>query len=189
MWPELFRCGGYKMITGIPTLISTATPSNTSEVAIISGIDSTYNSYLFVFTDLYMHQDGDKFTFQSGASYNNSTTTAPINCYNYESGGTRALDFYGSGVASSETGFVELTRGFDNSASSAMGGYMYLYNPANTSFLKVISWNMVNQLNTADGSTQQVGAGNINVTAAVTQIKFKAQANNMTGTIQLYGIT
>ena len=38
---------------GIPTLISTATASGAASVDITSGIDSTYDEYMFVCTNIY----------------------------------------------------------------------------------------------------------------------------------------
>ena len=37
---------------GIPPLISTSTASNSTSIDITSGIDSTYDEYMFVFTDI-----------------------------------------------------------------------------------------------------------------------------------------
>ena len=186
---ELFRCGGYKMITGIPTLISTATPSNTDIVDITSGIDSTYNTYLFVFTDIYLHQDRDKLTFQTGASYNTATTTAPMSALNLESGGTGVLEYAGGIAFSNMTTMVELSRGQSNAADACIAGILYLYNPSSTSFLKQFAWNFSQNEGAAASSLQLIGSGSINSTSAITQVRFEAQANNMTGTIQMYGIT
>ena len=58
---------------GIPTLISTATPSNASSVDITSGIDSTYDEYMFVFS---LHNDTNdnvlwfQFNASGGSGFN-----------------------------------------------------------------------------------------------------------------------
>ena len=49
---------------GIPTLISTSTASNAASVAITSGIDSTYDEYMFVMTDVGPATDNVVFQFQ-----------------------------------------------------------------------------------------------------------------------------
>ena len=65
---------------GIPTLIGSAhTPSNASSVDITSGIDSTYDEYMFVFTDINPATDAQNFQFQvnvDGQSGFNETITS-----------------------------------------------------------------------------------------------------------------
>ena len=49
---------------GIPTLISTSTASDASSIAITSGIDSTYDEYMFVMTDIGPASDSVDFSIQ-----------------------------------------------------------------------------------------------------------------------------
>ena len=65
---------------GIPTLISTATASDAASIDITSGIDSTYDEYMFVFTDIGPATDATEFQFNmsddaSGHSYDIIKTT------------------------------------------------------------------------------------------------------------------
>ena len=50
---------------GIPTLINTYTSTNVASVSITSGIDSTYDEYMFVMTDVNPATDGAHFQFLS----------------------------------------------------------------------------------------------------------------------------
>ena len=63
---------------GIPTLISTATETNTASIDITSGIDSTYDEYMFVFTDIHPETEGVfqvKFSTDGGDNYGLTKTT------------------------------------------------------------------------------------------------------------------
>ena len=58
-------------------LISSQDGSGSSQVNFTSGIDSTYDVYMFVFVNIHPQNDGANFWFQAGSSYNTIITS----CY------------------------------------------------------------------------------------------------------------
>lgn len=177
------------MILGNPTFIAAYPVSNVTELEITSGLDSTYSSYMFVFTDMYVHTNAYAITFQTGASYNTATTTAPMVAYMYESGTTSAFDFEGGIAWSSQTTFVEMHRRMGNGSDDCMAGVMILNDPASTVHDKYLYYNINHTMDLGPASVQTINQGQIKTTGAITQIKFKAASGNISGTIQLYGIT
>jgi len=177
------------MILGNPTLIATYTPSNATEQEITSGIDSTYSSYMFVFTDFYVHNNSASTTFQTGSGYNTATTTAPAVAYMYETGSSSDFDFEGGIAWSSQTTFVEMHRRMGNASDNCMAGIFVLVDPASTTHYKYFYYNINHTMDLGPATVQTVSQGQIKTTSAVTQIKFKANSGNISGTIQLYGIT
>ena len=151
------------MILGNPTFIAAYPVSNVTELEITSGLDSTYSSYMFVFTDMYVHTNAYAITFQTGASYNTATTTAPMVAYMYERMG--------------------------NGSDDCMAGVMILNDPASTVHDKYLYYNINHTMDLGPASVQTINQGQIKTTGAITQIKFKAASGNISGTIQLYGIT
>ena len=70
---------------GIPTLIKTLTASNDASLSFVDGtadvtLDSTYDEYMFVFTDINPATDATEFTFQVNvdgqSGYNEVVTSA-----------------------------------------------------------------------------------------------------------------
>ena len=177
------------MIIGNPTLIATYTPSNVTEQAITSGIDSTYSSYMFAFTDMYVHTNTSVITFQTGSSYNTATTTAPSVAYMYEDGSSSDFDFEAGIRWSSATTFVETHRRMGNASDNCMAGIFILFDPSSTTHDKYFYYNINHTMDLGPASAQTISQGQIHTTSAVTQIKFKANSGNISGTIQLYGIT
>ena len=83
---------------GIPTLISTATASDAASVDITSGIDSTYDEYMFVLTDIHPETDRAYFSFQvnaaGGSGFNETITSSAFAAYHQEDdGGTPAIQY------------------------------------------------------------------------------------------------
>tara|TARA_R100001143_G_C3351005_1_gene129512 strand:- start:281 stop:817 length:537 start_codon:yes stop_codon:yes gene_type:complete len=177
------------IITGKPTFIATYAPSNDTEQIISSGLDSTYSSYMFVFTDMYVHTATSSFTFQTGATYNTATTSAPYVAYHNEDG-TSSGGAFESGIAwSSQTTFVQMHRRMGTSSDDCMAGIMVLVDPASTVHEKYFYYSINHTMDLGPASSLTVNQGQIKTTSAITQIQFKADSGNISGTIQLYGIT
>ena len=70
---------------GAMTLLSTQTASGSSTLSFTSGIDSTYDEYVFRFYDFNPATDAQSLTFQAstngGSSYGFTVTTTWFNAY------------------------------------------------------------------------------------------------------------
>ena len=176
---------------GIPTLISTATASNASSVAITSGIDSTYDEYMFVFTDITPATNETSFGFQvnatDGADYNDSAiTSALFMSYHQEDDGAAAFGYQGSYDQAHGTGYQPLSISIADDSDAGAAGILHLFSPASTTFVK----QFYSRFQTAESSRADdaFASGYINDATAIDDISFKMASGNFDGVIQMYGI-
>ena len=181
---------------GIPTLISTATPSNAATLSITSGIDSTYDEYMFVLTDVNPATQRTNFMFQfnvDGASgYNEEITSTSFVTYHYEGGASRAALGYASGSDQANgTAFQQISNEAGIAADDSLAGILHLFSPASTTYVKHFYYRGNVNWNAGDDDVFMYTfhvAGYVNVTGAITDIQFKSSSGNFDGVIQMYGI-
>jgi len=183
---------------GIPTLISTSTASNATSIDITSGIDSTYDEYMFVMTDINPATRRSQFEFQVNAAsqsgYNETITSTAFVAYHYESGASSGLGYTTGQDQAQGTAFQDIANENDNDADSNISGIIHLFNPSDTTYVKHF---LVRTNVNCDGSDEHDDpflyhfhvAGYINVTAAITDIQFKCSSGNFDGVVQMYGIS
>ena len=89
---------------GIPTLIKTETADGDSTVSFVDGtssvvLDSTYDEYMFVFTDIGPATNAVNFLFQGnvagGADYNETMTTTLFRAQHDEADSDTGLGYIG----------------------------------------------------------------------------------------------
>ena len=177
---------------GIPTLISTSTASDASSIAITSGIDSTYDEYMFVCTDIHAEDTQPHFGFQVNASgqsgYNEVITSTFFRAYHSESGSSTTLSYLATQDQAQGTALQRLASDCGNENDECTAGILHLFSPSNTTYVTHFYSTFVT--NRYDNIAQQeYEGGYINVTAAITGIEFKMTGGNVSGTIQMYGIS
>ena len=176
---------------GIPTLISTATASGASEVDITSGIDSTYDEYMFVFTDVNPATDSADLTFQVNAAgqsgFNETMTTTVFRALNNEAGSETGLNYETAADQAEGTAYQLIAYYTGSSADESCVGILHLFNPASTTYVKHF-YSRSNSYSASNYSFQYFTAGYVNTTAAVDEISFKMSTGNFDGVIQMYGI-
>ena len=179
---------------GIPTLIGSAhTASGAANVDITSGIDSTYDEYMFVFTDIGPATDGVGFKFQVNAAgesgFNETVTTTAFAAYHNENDSSAGLDYAAGNDQAQGTGWIDITTyGVGNDADSSLAGVLHLFSPSNTTYVKHFYARTVGQ-HKNDVVTECHVAGYINTTAAIDEISFVFTSGNFDGVIQMYGIS
>jgi len=175
---------------GIPTLISTSTASNATSVDITSGIDSTYDEYMFVCTDIHSREDDRGFNFQVNAAsqsgFNETITSTNFMAQHYESGTTSTLAYFANMDLAQGTGNQKLTHQ-GNDADQASVGILHLFSPASTTYVKHFYF-QGSAYQSDDRNYNTFTAGYINTTAAIDEISFYMSSGNFDGVIQLYGI-
>ena len=175
---------------GIPTLISTSTASNAASVAITSGIDSTYDEYMFVFTDIGAATNGVDFHFQvnvAGQSgFNETMTTTAIQLYSDEGGGA-AVTYQDGFDQAQGTAYQHLADDIGNGADESVAGILHLFSPSNTTYVTHFYGHICAYHNGNRADAMKV-AGYVNATGAVDEISFKMDSGNFDGVIQMYGI-
>ena len=176
---------------GIPTLISTHTASDSSSIDITSGIDSTYDEYMFVFTDINPATNSANFEFQvnaAGASgYNETMTTTYVEAYHAEADNSNGVVYKTSGDQAQGTAYQRLARATGNGADECSAGILHLFSPSNTTYVTHFYSRLSVHKNEPVVLDCYV-AGYINITAAVDEISFKMSSGNFDCVIQMYGI-
>jgi hypothetical protein len=178
---------------GIPTLIGSAhTASNASSIDITSGIDSTYDEYMFVCTDLNPATDTGKFEFQvnaaSGSGFNENITSNWFRAYHNESGSAAAFEYMAAEDQANGTAYQDLSLGTGNDTDECAAGILHLFNPSSTTFVKHF-YARFNDHHSSVYSMDLFCSGYINTTSAIDEISFKFSNGNMDGVIQMYGIS
>ena len=185
---------------GIPTLIKALTASDSASLAFVDGasdvvLDSTYDEYMFVFTDINPATDTANFTFQvnatddAGGGYDTSLiTSTSFRAYHDEAdSGGAGMDYDAAADKAQAATFQDLTDTIGNGADESCAGILHLFSPSSTTFVKHF-YSRVNTNTSFDWSIEQYTAGYFNDTTAIDEIQFKMTSGNFDGVIQLYGI-
>ena len=159
-------------------------------------LDSTYKEYLFIFNNLHPSNDGPQFTFQGnaagGADWNETITSTAFFAYHNEADTDTSLSYRTAADQAQGTSFQQLTAyGIGNGNDASLAGYLHLFNPSSTTFVKHFISRVVNEYDSsAPYVVDAYVAGYFNTTSAIDEIQFKVSAGTFdAGTIQLIGIT
>ena len=178
---------------GIPTLITTNTiTSGTSSASFTSNIDSTYDEYMFVITDVHPATDGTHFTFNGstdgGSNYNQTKTTSFFYALHDEANSLATVTYEASLDLAQSTAYQPLMRLVGNDNDQAGSGILHLFNPASTTYVKHF-YSRCNSYMNSDYSTDIFVAGYFNTTNDIDAIDFKFASGTIdNAVIQMYGI-
>ena len=173
-------------------LISTFTSDGSDATAsFTSGIDSTYKEYLFIFNNIHAETDDKHLTFQTstngGSSYGVTLTNTNFSARLREDNGYNALAYTDNDVAQG-TGFAIIGEGFGNANDCSGSGFLRLYNPSSTTFVKHYV-SQVQYMNFQPASVNYFTAGYFNTTSAINAVQFKMSSGEIQGgTIDLFGV-
>ena len=173
-------------------LILTQTASSSATISFTSGIDSTYNEYVFKFHNIHPSGDNKSFSFQgnaaAGSGYNETMTSTFFETYHTEAGDATSFTYKTSGDQAQGTGFQLLCKPTHEN-DNGVTGMLHLFNPSSTTFVK--HWlSRTQTINSDTYSVHDFTAGYFNSTGAIDEIQFKMSTGNIdAGTISLYGIT
>ena len=179
--------------TGALTLISTQTASSSASIEFTSGIDSTYDSYVFKFIDIHPATDGGQLQFNlstdGGSNYTvTKTTTTPL-AQHSEDNATTSLEYNSSRDLAQSTSdqIIAVAVGSDNDQNCS--GTLQLFNPSSTTFVKHFITN-VNSSTNANRTLHSLFAGYGNTTSAINAVRFQMSSGNIDdGIIKLYGVS
>jgi hypothetical protein len=178
--------------TGSLTLLSTQTASASATISFTSGIDSTYDSYVFKFINIHPASE-TYFQFNmstdSGSNYNVTKTTTTFYTEHGEGDGGGAVAYQSSrDLAQSTSDQILSVDGVGNDSDQNFSGTLHLFNPSSTTFVKHFIANG-NNAQPSDYSQQGLTAGYGNTTSAVNAIRFQMSSGNIdSGTIKMYGV-
>ena len=182
--------GGANMV-----FIKKLTASSSGTLSFVDGadsvvLDSTYKEYYFTFKNIHPQTDGQQFKFQTstdgGSNYATTITSTYFIAYHKEDNSETALSYGADDDQAQTTNFTVLGSG-DNENDSGIGGYMTLFNPSSTTFVKHFIATTVNDPSTY--CQNEFIAGYFNTTSAINAVQFKMESGNIdAGDICLYGI-
>jgi len=181
---------------GSMNLISTQTASSSSTISFTSGIDSTYDEYVFKFYDIHPATDNVQFQFQTdtgtNTNYNQTITSTYFDAYHgdFASGGDAGLTYRTAYDQAQGTGFQTIAFQVDNGDDGKCDGTLNLFNPSSTTFVKHFIASSVSKVYTANYTSNAYCGGYVNTTTALTRVQFKFSSGNIdSGVIKLYGIS
>jgi hypothetical protein len=176
---------------GSLVFLSKQTASSSSTVNFTSGIDSTYKEYLFTFNNIHPSAQAT-FSFNmstdGGSNYNVTKTTTAFRSLHNENDASAFLSYEAGNDLAQSTAYQYISDLKNNDSDSCVAGYLHLFNPSSTTFVKHYLSN-TNCMQRDSRSVQWFSAGYGNTTSAVNAISFKFDSGNIdTGNICLYGI-
>jgi len=183
--------GAFSVSLGSLTHIKTLTASSSSTLSFVHGsssvvIDGTYPIYKFEFINMHPDSAYNDFMFNasadSGSNYNVTKTSTYFSAIN-----PHGMEYSTSSDGAQDTGFINLTDNTGSGNTQSLSGYMYIFNPSSTTFVK----HFICKFSNYEDSTpiNVFVAGYMNTTSAVNGFQFKFVGQNMgAGKIKLYGI-
>jgi hypothetical protein len=182
---------------GAMTIIKKLTASSSSTLSFVDGssnvvLDNTYKEYIFIFNNIHPATDKVYFTFQgstdSGSNYNTTMTTTYFTAFHNEAGNDQSLTYETGRDLAQSTSFKTLINEVGNDNDQCCSGFLHLFNPSSTTFVKHFICNINSYFN-LDYTMNAFTAGYFNTTSAIDALQFKMSSGNVdSGTITLYGI-
>jgi len=179
---------------GAMNLLATQTASSSATLSFTSGIDDTYDKYVFKFINIHPSAEA-RLTFQAnaagGSGYNETITSTAFQALHWEDDSAAQIGYAGDNDQAQGTAFqiISSVGGIQNDAS--LSGYLTIYNPSDTTFVKHFMARTIEMYeDAAPGAIELHTAGYFNLTAAIDEIQFKMDSGNIdSGVIKLYGIS
>ena len=181
---------------GVPsgklTLLSTQTASSSATIDFTSGIDSTYDSYVFKFINMHPATDNVHFQFNmstdSGSNYNVTKTSTMFRSFHFENDSATALAYDTNFDLAQSTNFQTLAQEISSDNEDSCSGTLRIFNPSSDTFVKhfISTFNMVNL---EPITMVMYGAGYGNTTSSINAVRFQMSSGNIdSGTIKMYGV-
>ena len=188
-------------ITSVPSgvgggslnLISTQTASSSSTISFTSGIDDTYDEYVFKFYDIHPATDVKSLSFQvdtgTNTNYNQTITSTVFFAQHAEDDSSTTLTYSTGRDQAQGTAFQTLTIDAGNANDESVAGYLHIFNPSSTTFVKhFIARSLI--YHEGDSAIDSYTGGYCNVTAAIDGVDFKFSSGNIdSGVIKMYGLS
>ena len=187
--------------TGSMVFIKKLTASSSASLSFVNGssdvtLDSTFKEYVFTFKNIHPNPTGNahvlfNFSADTGSNYNVTKTTSAFRAYHDEGDSGTNLAYDTAADLAQSTDFQQLTAEVTFPASpnndEHYSGYLHLFNPSSTTFVKHFISTGLHYASTY--AVNDFIAGYANTTSAIDAIQFKMTSGNIdAGDICLYGI-
>ena len=152
---------------------------------------STYKEYVFTFKNIHAESAVNSFNFNgsidAGSNYNVAKTTTYFSAYLNENDSSATLEYSTSQDLAQATSFQKLAGTVSVDNDHALSGYLHLFNPSSTTFVKHFIWSCNYGYETGTENTH--GAGYFNTTSDIDAVRFQMTSDAIdAGDICLYGI-
>ena len=121
-------------------LLSTQTASSSANISFTTGLDSTYDEYIFKFINCHPATDGAEFEFNmstdGGSNYNVTKTTTYFRAEHFEDGTGGAIAYATARDLAQSTSFQNLVADQSNANDASASGTLTLFNPSSTTYVK-----------------------------------------------------
>jgi hypothetical protein len=179
---------------GTLVLISTQTASASATISFTTGLNSTYDEYIFKFINIHPATNSAHFSFNgstdAGSNYNVTKTTTNFRAYHTEDDSNANLLYESTFDLAQSTAFQELAYNAGNNNDDNSTGSLTLFNPSSTTYVKhFISTLSYSHTTVTPAEINSYIAGYFNTTSAINAIQFKFNTGNIDdGIIKLYGV-
>jgi hypothetical protein len=172
-------------------LLSTQTASNSASISFTTGLDSTYDEYIFKFINIAPATNDVGFHFQGstngGSSYGVTMTTTAFRASHAESDASTSFGYASNNDLAQSTSYQEIGQS-GNDADQNIASTLTLFNPSSTTYVKHFTIT-TNYTDHGDETYNSFYAGYFNTTSAINALNFKMSSGNIaSGTIKLYGV-
>ena len=184
--------------SGAMTFIKKLTASSSSTLSFVDGssdvvLDNTYKEYLFTFKNIHSSASNAYLYFNgtdddSSHSFDVTQTTTFFRAYNFENDGARTLEYEASSDVAQGTN-ARLASGLETDNDSSLSGYLHLFNPSSTTFVKHFILR-ANMYQSGSYSFDINVSGYFNTTSAIDGLQFSMSSGNIdSGTFKLYVVS
>ena len=172
--------------------ISSQTASSSASISFTTGLDNTYDEYVFYFVNMHAATNGERLQFQvstnGGSSYGVAITSTYFDAAHSESNSYANLTYQPARDLANSTSYQDLNRGMGIGNDDSHSGELHLVAPSSTTYAKQF-YGTCNHVEHGPTSMNGFVAGYVNSTSAVDALNFKCSSGNIDdGTIYLYGI-
>jgi hypothetical protein len=183
---------------GSMIFIKKLTASSSATLSFVDGtsdvvLDDTYKEYLFTINNIHPQNDGGyfyvNFSADTGSNYNVTKTTTSFKARHDEGDSATSLAYQTGSDLAQGTGNQQIAiDGIGNGNDESCSGYLHLFNPSSTTFVKHFIVNTNSYIDN-DNTVNSFVAGYCNTTSAIDAVQFVQQSGNLdSGDICLYGI-
>ena len=183
---------------GAWNFIKKLTASASGDLSFVDGtsdvvLDSTYKEYLFTFNNIHPATDNVQFmhngSIDTGSNYNVVKTNTVFEAEYGEGGGGGTLGYISTHDIAQGTGNAKFTYNCGNDNDQSVSGYMQLFSPSSTVFVKHFL-TVVSNSHNSDMIKNTYTGGYYNTTSALDAMQFTFSSGNIDlGDICLYGLT
>jgi hypothetical protein len=173
-------------------LLSTQTASASANISFTTGIDSTYDEYIFKFINIHPATNAVGFDFNGstdgGSNYNVTKTTTFFEAQHNEADSIAELQYRDDLDLGQSTSYQRLGHVLGNDNDQSGSGYLHLFNPSSTTYVKHFI-EVFQNYHADDYSYNNYVGGYFNTTSAINAVNFKMSSGNIDdGIIKMYGV-